>query len=332
MSRLVTVRSLYLLLTIGGVSAAQEPPTLEPPSLEPPRTNPPQASAGATPGSANPRPAATARPIPPRADVRPMLAIPGVTAPAVRPPAAHRPRLGGPDRARNAASPPPLDALPRPAARAPLGAVGIPLTEDPAPSLELLPPRTDRYTTRRPLDAPAAARPGTAIATPAAETIPLTIEPLDDKPVRRPDATPRGAATRPPTDRTTGGTGTTRPARDDEPIDRRLAPRRGGVLSRLFGMQPAPPRDEPRAVDAKPRRGSSPDADLDPDLAARRRIERQIRATLGDKIRSFDVQVTGRNAVVNVQPSRFWLRRSVRRSLETLPALQGYRTRIDVRD
>ena len=42
--------------------------------------------------------------------------------------------------------------------------------------------------------------------------------------------------------------------------------------------------------------------------------------------------MTGRNVVIFAQPSRFWLRRAVRRSLETLPILQGYRVRIDVGD
>jgi hypothetical protein len=81
---------------------------------------------------------------------------------------------------------------------------------------------------------------------------------------------------------------------------------------------------------ARSRRESSAEANQDPDVTARRRIERQISTTLGDKLRSFDVSVTGRNVVIYAQPSRFWLRRSVRRSLETLPVLQGYRVRIDV--
>jgi hypothetical protein len=91
-----------------------------------------------------------------------------------------------------------------------------------------------------------------------------------------------------------------------------------------------PPAREESRSDSKPKRDSNPDSDLDPDLAARRRIERQIRATLSDKLRSVEVSVTGRNVTIFAQPSRFWLRRSVRRSLETLPALQGYRARIEV--
>jgi hypothetical protein len=62
----------------------------------------------------------------------------------------------------------------------------------------------------------------------------------------------------------------------------------------------------------------------------KRRIEHQIRETLGDRVRSVEVRVTGRNVLIVAQPSRFWLRRTVRRSLESLPALQGYRTRIEL--
>jgi hypothetical protein len=132
------------------------------------------------------------------------------------------------------------------------------------------------------------------------------------------------------------GVGAPAPTRpEEEPINPRPAPRRGsGILGRLFGPQPAPlppPRDESSNEDkSKTRRDSDPESGLDPDAVARRRIERQVRATLGDKVRSFDVSVTGRNVVIFAQPSRFWLRRSVRRSLETLPALQGYRARIEV--
>ena len=70
----------------------------------------------------------------------------------------------------------------------------------------------------------------------------------------------------------------------------------------------------------------------DAELVARRRIERQIRDTLGDRVNRFEVRITGRNVVITAQPSRFWYRRSVRRSLETLPALEGYRARIELSD
>jgi hypothetical protein len=170
------------------------------------------------------------------------------------------------------------------------------------------------------------------MATPPGETIPLTLEPLDEEPSKERGTAGRNTLPRTLNGRPSGGTGTSRTDPDDAPISPRPAPRRGpGVLGRLFGLQTPPPplpppREGSRTDDAKPKRGADPD----PDLIARRRIERQIRATLGDKVRSYEVQVNGRNVVIIAQASRFWLRRSVRRSLETLPVLQGYRARIEI--
>jgi hypothetical protein len=339
MSRLVAVRSLYVFLAISGVAVAQEPPPLEPPSLEPPRAEAPQTTQPANaPKPVRPKPATAAPTTAPKPEVRPMLAIPGVTAPASRPFVASRPPIIGPVQPGNPAVSPPPDALPLPSefrpARSPSGPTGFPLNDDPSPpSLDALPPRSGPPALRGPSNAVGVPRPR-ASTPPSGETIPLTIEPLDEEP----STGPRSAGRTPPpgmsNGRSTGGTRPSRPEPDDEPIDRRPTPRRGpGVLGRLFGLQPAPPpppREEARTRDSKSKRDPGAESDPDPDLIARRRIERQIRATLGDKVRSVEVQVTGRNVVVIAQPSRFWLRRSVRRSLETLPALQGYRARIEI--
>src|SRR5262249_62132170 len=63
----------------------------------------------------------------------------------------------------------------------------------------------------------------------------------------------------------------------------------------------------------------------DPDAAARQRIQRQIRETPGDRVRAIEVRVNGRNVLIVAQPSRFWLRRSVRhaRSEEHTSELQS---------
>jgi hypothetical protein len=176
-------------------------------------------------------------------------------------------------------------------------------------------------------------RPRTATGQPTGETIPLTIEPIDGDPPALRAPTGRPATARPSNGRPSESRATDGP--DDEPADTRPAPRRGtGILGRLFGPPPAPApsaRESSRS-DAKPKGDTDPDKDLDADAVARRRIERQIRTTLGDKVRSFEVRITGRNVVIVAQPSRFWLRRSVRHSLETLPALQGYRARIEISD
>jgi hypothetical protein len=203
----------------------------------------------------------------------------------------------------------------------------LPLPSDASPS------RPDLPGLRSPSSAGGPPRPGARQANPLLETIPLTIEPMDDEP--RNDRTPAG---RPATPRSTNGRGSgdTASARanpDDELIAPRPAPRRNNsILGRLLGIPPAPlpPARQESRNSSKPRRDSDSESDLSPDEIARRRIERQIRATLGDKLRSFDVRVTGRNVVIVAQPSRFWLRRSVRRSLETLPELQGYRSRVEL--
>jgi hypothetical protein len=130
----------------------------------------------------------------------------------------------------------------------------------------------------------------------------------------------------------------------DQPIDEsessspRPAPRRApGLLGRFFGLpqpqpRPQPPRDPSQTTSRDASRGDAVSKPDSADLAAKRRIERQIRETLGDRVNYVEVRITGRNAVVVAQPSRFWFRRSVRRALETLPALEGYRARIELRE
>jgi hypothetical protein len=112
------------------------------------------------------------------------------------------------------------------------------------------------------------------------------------------------------------------------------------VLGRLFGLPPqAAPRNAPRGVEgqerSEPRRAPNDYASAaDPanDAAAKRRIERQVRDALGDKLRSVDIRVTGRNVLIVAKANRFWQKRGIRRTLEALPVLDGYRARFDVAD
>lgn len=343
MSRLVavTVRSLTLSLGLAASAAAQEPPPLEPPSLEPPRTGtspPAAAETSRKPASVKPAPPPAVRPAPARPESRPMLAIPGVTAPSSRPPAPLWPPVGGPITSGGSSPSTSLDALPLPSgfrpARSGSGSSGFPLAGPSPPSPDALPLPLDRPAAGMPSDRRVISRPGSTGANPPGESIPLTIEPLDEEPPRARGSTGRPATPRTTNGRPSGAGPSSRTRDDDEPIGAGPAPRRPpGILGRLFAPPaPLPPPRESSRVDERSRtkKDTEADADLDPDVVARRRIERQIRATLGDKVRSFDVSVTGRNVVISAQPSRFWLRRSVRRSLETLPGLQGYRARIDV--
>jgi len=100
--------------------------------------------------------------------------------------------------------------------------------------------------------------------------------------------------------------------------------------SSLFGRFLAPysgsrlPNTTDDGITVEPRTDPATDA------AVKRRLEHQIRAGYGEQLRSLDVRVMGRNVVIRARVARFWQRRGVRRSLESLPTLSGYRTTIEV--
>jgi hypothetical protein len=163
----------------------------------------------------------------------------------------------------------------------------------------------------------------------------LTLEPitedLEDEPGPRAAAPGRAAGTRsrlsdslPPIDEV-----------EPEPGPRssgagRPAPARGASSSLGRFLGPLGPRSD----SADP--GSSirvePRSDPAADAAVKRRLENQIEQTLGDRVRTFEVLVVGRSVVLRARASRFWQRRSVRRSLETLPLPAGYRARVEMLD
>jgi len=106
-----------------------------------------------------------------------------------------------------------------------------------------------------------------------------------------------------------------------------------GLLSRFFQPPSADPRrDAPKSSASKGR--SKDDSRPEPrtDASVKRQIERQIRDTLGDRVRSVEVRVSGRNVLIVAKAARFWQKRTVRHSLETLPVLAGYRARIELDD
>jgi hypothetical protein len=174
------------------------------------------------------------------------------------------------------------------------------------------------------------------------EPITLSIEPLEDEPARattpaRSNA-PRNLGGRPRT--VTSSVGAPGPAtispkdsRESSATARPAPWRFPGLLGRILGQ---PAADSPRGA-----RGNSAsdgqrkgDASREPatDAAVQRRIEREIRDTLGDRVRSVEVRVSGRNVLVVAKATRFWQKRTVRRALETLPALSGMRARIELND
>ena len=107
---------------------------------------------------------------------------------------------------------------------------------------------------------------------------------------------------------------------------------------RFFGRFAPPSEFTGRASRATSRGEDSEEpsskAKSDPaaDAELKRRIERQVREAVGDRVRSVEVRVVGRNVAIRAEASRFWQRRGVKRTLESLPILAGYRTTIDVGD
>ncbi len=184
--------------------------------------------------------------------------------------------------------------------------------------------------------------PGASAPEPSARPpITLSIEPLEDEAATgvNPGAssrTPPGSARKPRTVTShVDDQSDLKPApKDPKPSSAapRPAPwRMPGVFGRLLGPLPGgPPRGGPRSSDAKTdRKVDSPPAPAT-DASVKRKIEREIRETLGDRVRAVEVRVSGRNVLVVARATRFWQKRSVRQSLETLPALAGLRARIEL--
>ncbi len=138
------------------------------------------------------------------------------------------------------------------------------------------------------------------------------------------DEVPDPLVPTPPRTRTT-------PRSDEAPPPVRRGPR-------FFGRSAPPSAFTGRGSRATSRGEDSEEpsskAKSDPaaDAELKRRIERQVREAVGDRVRSVEVRVVGRNVAIRAEASRFWQRRSVRRTLESLPGLSGYRTTIDVGD
>jgi hypothetical protein len=304
MFRALLGRSFFVLLCGTSLAMAQEPPPLEAPASEPdrPKVSAPEAPKPAQPPdgavSAAPNTATPSSPTP----VRPMLVIPGVTAPAQRPVSTGRPKAAMPSSPANS---------PRT------------MTDNSVPALASPPDVGSPF--RPSVRAPATRVPEASSRSP----IPLTIEPLDDDPPRNQtpasSARPRIGPARAPG--AVGADESDKPAASTKPAPWRLP----GVLGRIMSQSPrTPPRDASTGAAAKGRDKARTEPETD--AVVKRRIEQQIRDTLGDRARSVEVRVNGRNVLIVAQVTRFWQKRSVRRSLEALPALSGYRARIEIDD
>ena len=112
--------------------------------------------------------------------------------------------------------------------------------------------------------------------------------------------------------------------------------------SRFFGFMPGPaqvpapasPEGSSTTRTSTPGRSEADGIRDDPaaDSALKRRIETQAKDAVRERARSIEVKVVGKNAVVQARGVKFYQKRGVRKSLETLPALSGLRSMIEVVD
>jgi hypothetical protein len=292
MTRSAATRRLAKLLCWAGLAGAGPWAWAQdqPPPLEPPALLPPApAPAPATPHT----PGQTG--VPPRANStksaenRSLLVIPGVTAPL--PPGQGAQPVRSKESSRKAVS--------TPTSRSPDG-------ESPKPTRAV-----------RSLPRPSS---GTS------NSIPLTLEAIPDEPPAELGSERQGA--RRPAPR--GG------ARSGFPEPKEPAPARSTApeaptrsSSSIFGriLRPlganediAPPRSSARV---------EPRSDPAAEAALKRRIEKQVEQSLGDRVRSVEVRIANRTVIFRAQASRFWYRRNVRRSLESMPLPSGYRAVVE---
>ena len=311
-------------LGTGRVEAQDEPPIL-PPELTAPSSDSVQPSDSLKPVDSakpvpSPKPASSPRPA-----SRPLLIIPGVTAPTSRKPvtsSSHSapalgentslgeddqsglsPRLESPSRGMTSrqVSPRSRNGIVGAADRASSGTdrtprINVPLT------LEPIPDGADDAGTSSPFGAERQGRTSASGRLPAtAMTAP---SPTPDEPERLSEEPERG--------------------------EESGAPRRpqasGSVLGRFFDQgRLDQSRNSPRSEIKVERR-----ADPASETALRRRVDHQIRDQLGDRIADLDVRIAGKTIVIRARATRFWQKRNVRRTLETLPTISGYQTRIEL--
>ncbi|WP_148593519.1 hypothetical protein [Aquisphaera giovannonii] len=153
------------------------------------------------------------------------------------------------------------------------------------------------------------------------------MEPIDDAEAERllkqgafaKDRPARPAADRKPRPDPAKPPGEPSPGTAEPPI------RSGGLLGRFL----APPAGRERGRAAESSITVEPLSDPATETALKRRLEKQIQQELGDRVTSAEVRVAGRVVSIRVRVSRFWLRRGVRRSLESFHVPPGYRVRVD---
>ncbi len=159
--------------------------------------------------------------------------------------------------------------------------------------------------------------------------------PLQTTPARDPnfsEKTPTPVLNSAPIDRehdeedsTRGSTTTRKPVAERKPD----APRRpSGLFSRMF----------PPAVTTRNRSDRNDPVTVEPrtdpaaDASVKRRIERVIRDKLGDRLRTYDVRVVGKEVIIRAKAARFWQKRAVRNELDGLPGFNNYKVSVEMID
>ncbi len=113
---------------------------------------------------------------------------------------------------------------------------------------------------------------------------------------------------------------------------------------RFFGLFPGPVVVPPASTTApgsasslnsmRDSRSASAGSSLEAvgDATLKARIEKQAKTYVGDRARSIEVHVAQKTATVQARGVKFYQKRGVRKSLESLPALSGLRSTIEVLD
>lgn len=321
-----------LLLTAAPTRAGDDKPggepTLDAPLLAPgvPAPAPVAPAAPATPilpeGTAPAAPAVSA-PTPSRSSA--VLAIPGLVRPGLTarsaPTQAAGPELAAPRLGSESISAGPVGRLSLEPPLAEYGREGLPAA---------LPGEADNG--RVIVSRPAGSEPGSA------NEPSLDVPTLGTRDEPRPPADPFPLRTLP-------STSGTKPPHRIEPKPRDVRDSAGATPApkrRLFGLLPPSPAATRSYTAQRPVPGrelaSTPESTNrdDPEAAAqealRRRIEKQARLYAGDRARSVEVHLDKKQATVRASGVRFYQKKAVRRSLETLPALSGLHATIEVLD
>jgi hypothetical protein len=247
--------------------------------------------------SASPAPSNESAGLPPAGGLnRPMLVIPGVNAPGrVRARGSPLPPLEPAGMSRS-------DDGPQLFGPTSLG----PSSPSPSPAPTLTPSITSPAL-------PPASSPAPRFRSPGQ---PLRLE-ADSEPA--PTSRPGGRSS--PSAVTPGTTPESRPA---PAIPQRASSRFGRFLPIPFSSG--------RGDDAQSAIAGEPSTDPASEAALKRRIERQIHEALGDRVHEVEVRVVGREVTIQAKTTRFWQRRTVRRTLESLPGLAGYRHTVELLD